>query len=75
VGAPSWFQRTKTGFEEPALNANLLGVITLILAPVQILLVAFAMRGFNQGWNVELERREAPPESDPYAQPPAPFPA
>jgi presenilin-like A22 family membrane protease len=75
VAAPSWFQRDKTGFEEPALSANLLGLITLIIAPVQILLVAFAMRGFNQGWNVELERRETPPESDPYSQPPAPFPA
>jgi hypothetical protein len=35
--------------------------------PLQILLVAFAMRGFNQGWNVELERREpgmGPPPPD-----------
>ena len=36
-------------------------MITLLDRPVQVLLVAFAMRGFNQGWNVELERREAPP--------------
>ena len=42
----------------PALNAGLLGVLTLLIVPVQILLVAFAMRGFSQGWNVELERRE-----------------
>jgi hypothetical protein len=62
VAAPAWFARDKTGFEEPALSANFLGVITLLLAPVQVLLVVFAMRGFNQGWNVELERRQAPPE-------------
>jgi FtsH-binding integral membrane protein len=61
VGAPGWFNRDKTGFEEPALNASLLGLITLLIAPVQILLVAFAMRGFKQGWNVELERREPTP--------------
>jgi hypothetical protein len=27
----------------------------LILVPVQLLLVAFAMRGFQQQWNVEVE--------------------
>jgi len=70
VAAPSWFARDKAGFEEPALNAGLLGVITLLITPVQVLLVAFAMRGFNQGWNVELERREVPPSADPYAQAP-----
>ncbi|HTQ69473.1 MAG TPA: hypothetical protein VMI13_12355 [Solirubrobacteraceae bacterium] len=74
VAAPSWFSRDKFGFEQPAIDAGLLGVITLLIAPVQILLVAFAMRGFNQGWNVELERREVPAEADPYAPPP-PYPA
>jgi hypothetical protein len=57
VAGPSWFSRDKTGFEQPALNAGLLGVLTLLIVPVQMLLVAFAMRGFNQGWNVEVERR------------------
>ena len=61
VAAPAWFSRDKFGYEQPALNASLLGVITLLIAPIQVLLVAFAMRGFNQGWNVELERREAAP--------------
>jgi len=74
VAAPSWFSRDKPGFEEPHLDAGLLGVITLLIAPVQVLLVAFAMRGFNQGWNVELERREVPPGADPYA-PATPYPA
>ena len=56
VAAPAWFARDKTGFAEPHLNAGLLGVITLTIIPVQILLIAFSMRGFSQGWNVELEQ-------------------
>ena len=59
VAGPGWFARDKTGFEAPQyLNANLLGLITLLIVPVQMLLVTFAMRGFKQGWNVELERRD-----------------
>ena len=45
VAAPSWFNRDKTGFTQPAINAGLLGLLTLLLLPVQILLIAFAMRG------------------------------
>jgi hypothetical protein len=63
VAAPSWFNRDKTGFAQPAINAGLLGLLTLLLIPVQILLIAFAMRGFSQGWNVEREQRVA--RSDP----------
>jgi hypothetical protein len=58
VAAPGWFDRDKSGFAQPTLNAGLLGVLTLLIVPVQILLVTFALRGFSQGWNVELERRE-----------------
>jgi presenilin-like A22 family membrane protease len=58
VAGPSWFARDKHGFAEPAINSGLLGLLTLLLVPLQMLLVAFAMRGFNQGWNVELERRD-----------------
>jgi membrane protease YdiL (CAAX protease family) len=56
VAAPFWFDRDKAGFAEPNLNAGLLGVVTFLIVPVQMLLIAFAMRGFNQGWNVELEQ-------------------
>jgi presenilin-like A22 family membrane protease len=56
VSGPGWLDRDKAGFAQPALNAGLLGVITLLIVPVQMLLIAFAMRGFSQGWNVELER-------------------
>jgi len=62
VAAPGWFERDKPGFAEPSLNAGLLGVITLVIIPVQMLLIAFSMRGFQQGWNVELE------QLDPHAQ-------
>jgi hypothetical protein len=60
VSTPAWFARDKSGFAQPALNAGLLGTITLVIIPVQILLIAFAMRGFQQGWNVELEQRVPP---------------
>lgn len=56
VATPAWFDRDKTGFEDPALSSAVLGTITAIIVPVQILLIAFAMRGFQQAWNVEVER-------------------
>jgi hypothetical protein len=69
VAAPSWFARDKAGYTEPSLNAGLLGVITLIVIPVQILLIAFAMRGFQQGWNIELEQLDPHAERDALARP------
>ncbi len=35
--------------------------MTIVIVPVQLLLIAFAMRGFQQQWNVEVEvtREEA----------------
>jgi hypothetical protein len=74
VAGPAWFNRDKPGFEQPPLDAGLLGLLTLLIVPVQILLVAFAMRGFQQGWNVEVERRDPAPTPDPYHAPP-PHPA
>ena len=56
VSGPEWFARDKTGFDDPALGSGLLGMITLIIVPVQVLLIGFAMAGFRQGWNVEVER-------------------
>jgi lysylphosphatidylglycerol synthetase-like protein (DUF2156 family) len=55
VAGPAWFDRDKAGFEDPTLDPAILGLLTLILVPVQLLLVAFAMRGFQQQWNVEVE--------------------
>ena len=56
VAAPAWFARDKTGFTSPALNEDVLGFITFLIVPVQVFLIAFAMRGFQQAWNVEVER-------------------
>jgi hypothetical protein len=62
VSGTSWFDRNHFGFAAPqslfggkGLGPDVLGTITLILAPVQVLLIFFSMRGFAQGWNVELE--------------------
>ncbi len=58
VAGPSWFDRDKAGLAAPSLlNAELLGLLTLLVVPLQILLIVFTLRGFSQGWNVELEQR------------------
>ena len=56
VSAPEWFDRDKEGFANPTLDESILGLLTFILVPVQVLLIGFAMRGFQQAWNVEVER-------------------
>jgi hypothetical protein len=55
VAAPGWFARDKTGFANPALPPGILGLLTAILVPLQVLLIAFAMRAFSQKWNIEVE--------------------
>ena len=69
VAAGSWFARAKDGLNSPALPEDLLGVLTLVVIPLQILLIVVAMVGFNQGWNVEEERpiegRRGPSDPDP----------
>jgi len=37
--------------------ASIVGVLTLVLVPLQVLLIAAAARGFSQKWSVEVERR------------------
>jgi hypothetical protein len=61
VSAPAWFDRDKTGFSDPALDEGILGLLTALLVPVQLLLIAFSMSGFRQAWNVEVEHHEEPP--------------
>jgi hypothetical protein len=65
VSAPAWFDRDKAGFTDPAIDEGILGLITALLVPVQILLIAFAMSGFRQAWNVEVEHHEDEDEPDP----------
>src|SRR5256714_10384384 len=56
IAGPEWFSRDKTGYSNPPLDENILGLITLLLIPVSVLLIGFAMRGLQQEWNVEVER-------------------
>ena len=56
IAAPDWFARSKDGLESPALDEDLLGTLTLILVPVQVILIVVAMIGFSQEWHVEEER-------------------
>jgi hypothetical protein len=58
----SWFDRNHLGFAAPqslfggaGLSPDALGVVTLLIAPVQVLLIIFSMRAFSQAWNVEVE--------------------
>jgi presenilin-like A22 family membrane protease len=71
VSAPAWFDRDKAGFTDPTIDEGILGLITALLVPVQILLIAFAMSGFRQAWNVEIER----PADERPGRDPAPAPA
>jgi hypothetical protein len=84
LSGTSWFDRDHAGFAQAqslfggnGLSADTLGTITLLLIPVQLLLIVVSMRAFAQGWNVEQEvpiaeaRRRGynPPDSSP---PPSP---
>jgi hypothetical protein len=58
----SWFSRSHTGFAHAnsmfggsGLTADTLGLLTVLIAPVQALLIFFSMYAFGQGWNVEQE--------------------
>jgi len=55
VSVPGWFERDKEGFTDPAIASDVIGLLTAIIVPLQLLLIAFAMRGFQQAWNVEVE--------------------
>ena len=56
VGANSWFARDKAGFEDGLLPVTLIGLLVVILALLQIVLIAACLYGFNQEWHVEEER-------------------
>jgi hypothetical protein len=55
VAGPAWFDRDKDGFDDPALEPSILGFLTIMLVPVQLMLIVAALRGFQQQWNVEIE--------------------
>ena len=56
VGAESWFNRDRAGFDEALLPSAALGLLVIILALLQIVLIAAALYAFNQEWHVEEER-------------------
>lgn len=62
IAGPEWFLRDKDGFATPesifgstGLEADVLGLLTLLLLPLQILLIFFTMQAFRQDWHVEVE--------------------
>ena len=61
IAGPQWFERDKEGFADPAIDAGTLGLLTLLIVPVQALLIVATMAGFRQAWNVEVERRADEP--------------
>ena len=68
IAAPAWFDRAKDGLSDPALPPDLLGILCLLLVPLQVILIAVAMVAFNQEWHVEEERPigdEIPPGDEP----------
>ena len=68
IAAPAWFDRAKDGLSDPALPPDLLGILCLLLVPLQVILIAVAMVAFNQDWHVEEERPigdEIPPGEEP----------
>src|SRR5919106_5869060 len=79
IAAPAWFDRAKEGLDSPALPEELLGLLTLLMVPVQVVLIAVAMVAFNQEWHVEEERpigEELPSDDDPPSgEEPPPDPA
>jgi hypothetical protein len=62
LSGTSWFDRSHAGFAQAqsllggtGLSADTLGALTLLLVPVQVLLILVALSAFAQGWNVEQE--------------------
>ncbi|HKH41999.1 MAG TPA: hypothetical protein VKA41_09110 [Solirubrobacterales bacterium] len=75
IAAPAWFDRAKDGLSDPALPPDLLGILCLLLVPLQVILIAVAMVAFNQDWHVEEERPigdEIPPGDEPEEDEPRP---
>lgn len=70
VAGPEWFARDKEGFNDPALPASFLGIVTLALIPIEMLLVVVSMWGFSQKWNVEEEILPGEPGGPPAQTPP-----
>ena len=78
VSVPGWYDRDQPGFTDPGLPSDVLGLVTALIVPVQLLLIAVSMSGFRQAWNVEIERRVDDDRDDRPREPrrgPSPAPA
>jgi hypothetical protein len=56
VGAESWFNRDRAGFDEALFPSELIGTLVILLGLLQVVIVAAALYAFNQEWHVEEER-------------------
>jgi hypothetical protein len=56
AGADSWFARDKPGFSDALIPVSLIGLLVVILAILQLVVIAVALYAFNQNWHVEEER-------------------
>ena len=87
LAGTNWFDRSHLGyghaqsmFGGQGFSSDTLGVLTVIMAPVQLLLIVVAMFAFAQGWNVEVEapidrdksRRRGKSQGSPAPAKPAP---
>jgi hypothetical protein len=66
IATPSWFERDHSGYDNPGLPPSLLGFLTGLIVPVCVVLIIFAMRGFTQQWNVEVEVSRDDYDSDEF---------
>lgn len=62
VSVSGWFSRSAPGFATPqsilgssGLPSEFIGLIVAIIIPVQVLVIVFALQGFSQEWQVEIE--------------------
>ncbi|HEX6687691.1 MAG TPA: hypothetical protein VF085_03380 [Solirubrobacterales bacterium] len=56
VGANSWFARDKAGFDDALIPVPLIGLLVVIMALLQLILIVACFYGFSQDWHVEEER-------------------
>ena len=53
IAGIAWFGRDKALFADALLPDPVMGFLTLLIVPLQMLVIAFALQGMRQEWNVE----------------------
>ena len=61
IAAPAWFDRARDGFTDPSTSSDVLGLICVLIAALQVALIVASMQAFRQAWNVEVERTVGEP--------------